>query len=171
MWCELRSSILCILSGALVLSLPLVSQTQTAVSSGALRPPATTIVVVDENGRPVSDSLITLESAGSVVVTCQSDYAGRCRLQLTPGVYRVHATHANFYAFEQGKLAVAPGKPLQITLTHIKEVKETLDVVASAPVVDVSQPRLRRRWARRKSLTFRIPALVISVRRCRSFRA
>ncbi len=97
------------------------------------------ITVVDENGSPVPSARITLHLAQpAVYAQCESDFAGRCKLAgLAAGAYQMHVERQGFYALTQPNVHVGPySYDLEISLQHLEEVKQTVNVVASAPEID-----------------------------------
>jgi len=97
------------------------------------------ITVVDENGSPVPSARISLQLAKpAVYAKCESDFAGRCTLAgLSAGAYSLHIERQGFYAFNQPNVRVGPYPyDLEVSLHHLEEVKETVNVVESAPEID-----------------------------------
>jgi hypothetical protein len=122
---------------------------ETAQSSQAdARPPAAqerdpvrtlALIVVDENGVPVSGALVTL-GAGSAqpVIRGETDFAGRrVFLNIAPGAYSVRVEKEGFYT-ATADLAHETVS-LEIVLSHVQELAETLDVVYSPPPIDLSE--------------------------------
>ena len=102
------------------------------------------ITITDENGVPVAGALVTLSNgAGAVAGRCETDYAGRCRVSLPTAAYKVTAAKAGFYQLVQAD--IRPGVALDLVLTHVHEVKETVNVVESVPEVDPQRTADTRR--------------------------
>src|SRR5947208_12849918 len=96
-----------------------------------------TVVVSDENNVPVAAVRVLLESQG-VNRRCETDLVGRCQFRnLSEGAWRITVEKEGFYIFTLP--AVQKTGILEITLTHQHEVRETVNVVESAPAIDPSQ--------------------------------
>ncbi|MFB3827735.1 MAG: carboxypeptidase regulatory-like domain-containing protein [Bryobacteraceae bacterium] len=101
--------------------------------------------VVDENGVAVSGARVEVQS-GSVSARAFSDKSGLFRLELqSAGEYRVSAQREGFFRLEKGAARLAEGEnQLTVTLNHLQEFAETVDVVYSAPAIDLDEPVERR---------------------------
>lgn len=101
-----------------------------------------TVVVSDENSVVVPDALVMLtDKESNEVLRIQTDAAGRGRfLNLNPDhTFSVHAERANFYAANQQDLHLSGAQTLEITIPHIQELKETVNVTASTQGIDPAQ--------------------------------
>jgi hypothetical protein len=91
--------------------------------------------VVDENGAPVSNAVITIGKTAAA-----SEPTGEFRLELpSSGEYPVRAEHEGFFVFLAAALSIVAESPLEIRLSHIKELAESIDVNYSPPVIDLQQ--------------------------------
>ena len=109
-----------------------------AQSSAPSRPPEQLVVIVmDENGVPVGDARVTLQSpAGSL--RCETDLAGRCTYShVTGGPWAVRVEKETFYVFSLP--VIQSSGTLEITLNHQQELKETVNVSESPPAIDPAQ--------------------------------
>jgi hypothetical protein len=94
------------------------------------------ITVVDENGVAVSGARVAL-SGQQELRRIETDYAGRCEAtELTSGVYHVRVEKEGFYAFVSDAVRVGESDTLEITLNHVREFVEVVNVVYSPPSID-----------------------------------
>jgi hypothetical protein len=98
-------------------------------------PGSVNIIVVDENGVAVPDVKVTANT-GNITKSCQTDHAGRCSVRLAAGeAFAISAQKPSFYRLTATNFA--PGTTTaEVTLVHEKELKESVNVVESPPVVD-----------------------------------
>jgi hypothetical protein len=102
--------------------------------------PGPTIFVVDENGVAVSSARVSLQSATQPALHCQTDYTGRCSLPTTPaGIYVLHIEKEGFYTLDQPNVQVSTGATLEVSISRMQEVRETVDVHESPPAIDPAQ--------------------------------
>lgn len=119
---------------ALLLTLALVC---TAAAQSA---PAPSITVVDENGVAVNSARVSLASKSGEATTCQTDFNGRCAFRsLTAGQYDVRVEKEGFYALSEQDLQITQNSSIEITITHLQEVRETVNVQESPPAIDPAQ--------------------------------
>jgi Carboxypeptidase regulatory-like domain len=112
------------------------------VSAAAQSTPAPTIVVTDENGVAVPSARVFLQSPASPVpeVRGQTDFNGRCSFPaLAEGTYQLRVEKEGFYAAVQQSVQITPGATVDVTITHLKEVKEVVDVKESPLQIDPAQ--------------------------------
>ena len=101
-----------------------------------------TILVSDENNVVVSECLVTLTDTDTgEALRLQTDAAGRGRfLNLNPEhTFVINAAKANFYSIAQQDLHVTGPQTLELTVPHVQELKETINVTASTPGIDPAQ--------------------------------
>lgn len=117
--------------------------------------------VVDETGGGVAGARVEIRpvSLGQAVVA-SSDTAGNFALTLpTPGDYEILCDRQGFYVFHQrAQLFGASAHQLIITLNHQQDYAESIDVVASPPVVDPQQPSDRKELNNTEIQTIPYPA-------------
>ncbi|HVN81469.1 MAG TPA: carboxypeptidase regulatory-like domain-containing protein, partial [Terriglobia bacterium] len=103
--------------------------------------PKVTVKVVDENGVPVSSARVSLiRSETQAISNCQTDYTGRCEMDgLGPGVYQVEAEQEGFYSTILRDLQVNEAQELEVTLNHLQEYADSMDVVDSPVAIDPQQ--------------------------------
>jgi len=98
--------------------------------------------VVDENGTAVSGVRLELRTPDPTQhPTATSDVQGRFRLDLRqPGEYSIRAEKAGFFVLEKARIALIEGpNEVSVTLNHLQELTESVDVVYSPPVIDPAE--------------------------------
>lgn len=111
------------------------------------RPPskALPVTVVDENGVAVSGARISLQPSAEPLL-CVTDFAGHCRFQnLSPGTYQLRVEKVGFYATVQPGIHAAEVANVDVTLSHLQEVREEVNVVESVPAIDNTQTANREK--------------------------
>ena len=101
-----------------------------------------TVVVGDENNVVVPDCLVTLtDTETGEVLRVQTDAAGRGRfLNLHPEHrFTVQAERSNFYPITKSDLQLTGAETLELTVPHVQEMKETVNVTASVQGIDPAQ--------------------------------
>jgi hypothetical protein len=94
------------------------------------------LVVVDENGVAVVGARVAL-SGWEGTRKAETDYAGRCEwTDLAPGTYQVSVEREGFYAVHLSETRVGEIDTLEITLNHVREFVEVVNVVYSPPAID-----------------------------------
>ena len=96
----------------------------------------------DENNVVVPDCLVTLtDSETGEVLRVQTDAAGRGRfLNLHPEHrFTVRAERSNFYPITKSDLQLTGAETLELTVPHVQEMKETVNVTASVQGIDPAQ--------------------------------
>ncbi len=94
------------------------------------------VTVTDENGVGVASALITL-TGGEETRKGETDFAGRWQSSdLEAGVYRVRIDREGFYAVVLNEVRAGETEALDVTLNHIREFVEVVNVVHSAPAID-----------------------------------
>ena len=91
------------------------------------------VIVTDENGLAVSLARVTLsQPGGQVVARAETDYAGRYQFRDLPdGRYQLRAEKEGFYAVKADNVQVGITESTEVTLAHVREHYEKVDVVAS----------------------------------------
>src|SRR5262249_6800447 len=97
--------------------------------------------IVDENGLAVAFARVELRRGpSSPALAVTSDIAGGFWLQLAPGRYLIHAERPGFFVFD-GRTELETGSnQLHVTLNHLQEFFQSVDVAYSAPTIDPDQP-------------------------------
>jgi len=95
------------------------------------------VAVVDENGTAVPSARITLTPKLGMAVRGETDYAGRKEFSgLLPGDYSLHVEKEGFFAVTQPDIPVGEVASAEVTLNHIREFSEQVNVVYSPPAID-----------------------------------
>ena len=98
--------------------------------------------VVDANENPLPGATVTLTSKEGTK-TATTDSKGAFRFPyLTPGEYRLNAQMEGYNTVDQPNIDVRLGANVQIEITLQPTTTERIEVVADAPVVDVSSATL-----------------------------
>ncbi len=91
--------------------------------------------VVDETGNPVAGARVI---SGTVAST--TDAAGIFRLELpAAGNYPLRVEREGYFLLTNKETHFDPSSPIEIQLSHLKELAESMDVPYSPPVVDPDQ--------------------------------
>jgi hypothetical protein len=103
--------------------------------------------VVDETGAGVAGARIELRESGAAPTTASSDPAGNFSLALPhEGEYAIRAERPGFFVYQGGgpqRFAAGPNQ-LTITLNHLQEYSERVDVTYSPPAIDPQQASDRK---------------------------
>ena len=97
--------------------------------------------IADENGLAVPFAKIELraEPSGATLAT-ESDISGGFTLKLPgPGVYRVHAERPGFFVFSGSSALEEGSNQLHLTLNHLQDFFQSVEVPYSAPAIDPEQ--------------------------------
>jgi len=113
---------------------PAFAQRPTGAEAGAH---TLAITVLDENGVAVPAARVLLQGPGGPL-RCETDVVGKCKFpNLSEGPWQLRAEKEGFYVLSLS--AVQNSGTLEIALTHLQEIRETVDVVESSPAIDPSQ--------------------------------
>ncbi len=94
---------------------------------------------IDENGASVAGARVEFRSeAHAIIARANSDNQGRFQVELpAAGAYMIHAEKEGFYVLEAIPVAVGgDGSEVTVTLNHLREFVESIDVKYSPPVID-----------------------------------
>ena len=94
------------------------------------------ITIADENGLPVPDARVELH--GPLSTSCMTSPAGQCAFAAPAGSYEIVASKRGFYQTTLHDVRPA-AETVRITLSHTQEVKESVQVTASPPMIDAQQ--------------------------------
>ncbi len=95
------------------------------------------VAVADENGTAVPSARITLTPKLGTAAQGETDYAGRREFSgLLPGDYSLHVEKEGFFAVTQPGILVGEVASAEVTLNHIREFSEQVNVVYSPPAID-----------------------------------
>ena len=98
--------------------------------------------IADENGLAIASAKIELRIAPSApAFTATSDVAGAFSLRIeTPGEYLIHAERPGFFVYN-GRSDLREGSSqLHLTLNHLQDFFQSVDVAYSPPLIDPDQP-------------------------------
>jgi len=105
-----------------------------------------TVTVVDENSVAVANARVTLEPRSALLLRCETGFAGRCDfVNLTPGPAKLLAEKEGFYAVTVPLVQVGTTGNVDITLSHVQEVKEVVNVVESPPAIDTEKTQAQEK--------------------------
>jgi hypothetical protein len=98
--------------------------------------------VADENGLAVAFARVEARlSPSSPAFVTTSDIAGLFSLRLSsPGSYLVHGERPGFFVFDGRSEMQAGLNQLHLTLNHVQDFFQSVDVAYSAPAIDPAQP-------------------------------
>ena len=95
------------------------------------------VAVVDENSAAVPSARITMTPSQGKPLQGESDYAGRKEfLKIPPGTYTLHVEKEGFFAVNETEIHVGEILSADVTLHHIREFPEQVNVVYSPPAID-----------------------------------
>jgi hypothetical protein len=95
------------------------------------------VSIVDENGTAVPSSRLTLTPQMGSAVHGETDYAGRKEFTaLAPGVYSLHVEKEGYFAVTQQEIHVGEVASAELTLNHVREFYEQVNVIYSPPAID-----------------------------------
>ncbi|MDQ6664384.1 MAG: carboxypeptidase-like regulatory domain-containing protein [Acidobacteriota bacterium] len=97
--------------------------------------------VTDENGIAVAGARIEMTAAGRPASTAVSDDVGAFAFAFeAPADYRVQAERQGYFVFTQDAVSLHEGSNLvTVTLNHLKEFADSVNVNYSPPVIDPQQ--------------------------------
>lgn len=99
------------------------------------------VTVTDENGVAIGSARVQLQSPPPAVpLRCGTDFAGRCEFtNLASGTYELRVEKNGYYVLVQPNVQVPVTANLDVTLTHQQEAREVVNVVESAPAIELAQ--------------------------------
>jgi hypothetical protein len=117
-----------------------------ALAHAAQTPSRLSVIVLDENGIAVSSARVTLEPAPPVpALRCETGISGFCEfLHVPQGPGQLRVEKEGYYSAVSSLEPTVPSE-VEVTLHHLKEIKETVDVRESPPVIESSQTASQER--------------------------
>src|SRR5262249_31021383 len=110
-----------------------------AVAQATPKTARVSVIVRDENKVPVAGVQVKLSSA-EVYTKCETDKTGRCDLRSLPlGTYALQAQRDGFYLVREPVIDTSETSLIELTMRHLQEVKETVNVTESQNGIDPSQ--------------------------------
>src|ERR1700733_8008228 len=116
--------------------------------------------VVDETGAAIEGALVEFRPAGGgSPIPIPSDPAGNFRATLpAEGDYAIRAERQGFYVYRGNQSIGADIGQLTVTLNHVQEFSEKVDVTASTPPIDPQQPADHKELANAEIQAIPFPA-------------
>jgi hypothetical protein len=119
---------------------------------------ALTITVKDENGVAVPGARVALIAPDYPTLKVEADYAGKVQLQsLASGSYQLRVERENFYAVTVPDIKVPESAAVQVTLHHVREYHENVEVTDSPPAVELAQTSSREQLTNREIFSLPYP--------------
>ncbi|HTC95167.1 MAG TPA: carboxypeptidase regulatory-like domain-containing protein [Terriglobales bacterium] len=117
------------------------------------------VTVKDENHDPVAGARVTLMVPGSTFsLVVETDFAGHYRFfGMRPGKYMLEIEKQGFYPNTLGQIELAPGSEIPVTLRHVQEFRERVDVTDTAPAVDPAKTSSSEELTNREIFTLPYP--------------
>jgi len=116
------------------------------LANGAQTPHRLSVIVLDENAVAVPAVRVTLQPPPPAqALKCETGNSGRCELLHIPeGTCQLRVEKEGYYSVDS---SVDPtgSSELEVTLDHLKEIKETVDVRESPPMIEGSQTESQER--------------------------
>ncbi len=99
------------------------------------------ITVADENGVAVGSALVLLSAASQTnPLRCETDFAGHCTFTSLPaGTFQLRVEKQGFYAAILSSVQPEITAAVDITLSHLQEVRSVVNVNDSSPAIDPAQ--------------------------------
>ena len=96
------------------------------------------VVVNDEVGLAIRFAQVTLSVPNKPsLIKEETDYAGRCQFRnLSPGTYQLTVEKEGFYAVKSRNIQAAGETSTEVTLNHVREFSEKLNVTASPATIE-----------------------------------
>ncbi len=116
--------------------------------------------VIDETGAGVDGARVELRGSAGTPIAASSDRAGNFNISLpAAGDYAIRAERLGFYLYQGKPRPFEPGGgELTITLNHVQEFSDHIDVTYSPPAIDPSQPAERKELDNTEILSVPYPA-------------
>lgn len=99
------------------------------------------VVVTDQNGSVLPDTVVTVLRNGSAVASAATNFSGQAIFTLPPGTFTVQAEKKGFYTAKSDAVAVASGETtsLQVRLQQYQQFSEQVEVLGQPSPIDVQQ--------------------------------
>src|SRR5919201_4786540 len=116
------------------------------------------IAVHDENGKAVPAARVAIIVPGTnITLQRETDFGGNLRLPLVPGTYYVEVEKDGFYAAQVPDLLVGTKSLVEITLRHVQEFHETIEVTDSARGIELAQTTSEQKLTNREIFSLPYP--------------
>jgi hypothetical protein len=104
------------------------------------------VSVVDENGAAVPSARITLTPSQGKPIAGETDYAGRKEFHnLAAGEYHLRVEKEGFFAVNEPGIHAGEILNADVSLHHIREFPEQVNVVYSPPAIDPAKTQASER--------------------------
>lgn len=103
--------------------------------------------IIDDTGAGIDGTRVEVRTAsGGPAAVTSSDRAGNFKLELpSPGDYSIRAERLGFYLYQvKSQSFTSSSAELTITLNHLQEFSDKIDVAYSPPAIDTAQPADRK---------------------------
>jgi hypothetical protein len=111
-----------------------------ALAHGAQTPSRLSVIVLDENGVAVPSARVTLQPLPpALALWCETGISGFCEFLRVPQESVQLRVEKDGYYSVTSSIDSAVSSEFEVTLHHLKEIKETVDVRESPPVIESSQ--------------------------------
>jgi hypothetical protein len=99
------------------------------------------VTVTDENGVAVRSALVLLTSASQInPLRCETDFAGHCTFTSLPAAtFQLRVEKQGFYAAVLPSVQPEVTAAVDVTLSHLQEVRSVVNVTESPPAIDPAQ--------------------------------
>jgi hypothetical protein len=117
--------------------------------------------VLDETGKAVAGARVEVRpDTGGAAVSVTSDHSGNFEISLQePGKYRIDAWREGFFRLSASHTDLREGaNQVTLTLNHLQEFAESVDVVYSPPAIDPAETGERKELNTVEILTVPYPA-------------
>jgi len=119
-----------------------------ALAHGGQTPSRLLVIVLDENGIAVSSARVTLQPPlPALALRCETGISGFCEFLRVPQESVQLGVEKEGYYSVISSIDSAVASEFEVTLHHLKEIKETVDVRESPPVIESSQTASQERLA------------------------
>jgi hypothetical protein len=116
------------------------------LAHGAQSPQRLSVIVLDENGVAVPSARVTLKPPSpALALRCETGISGVCEFSPSPKGPRELRVEKEGYYSAVSTIDPAGSPEVEVTLNHLKEIKETVDVHESPPVIESSQTQSQER--------------------------
>lgn len=125
-------------AGALTLLAPCLAQTHPAPPNAAHK---LEIAVIDENGVAVGSAMVLLIAATQAnALHCETDFGGHCAFTGLPtATFQLRVEKQGFYAAVLPSVQPEVTAAVDVTLSHVEEVRSVVNVNESPPAIDAAQ--------------------------------
>jgi len=130
-----------------------------AQRSATPAPPGLLVTVTDENGAAIPDARIFVGKSGARMgLQIMTDALGKARFaEPAAGTYQVDVRKAGFYELRQN-VQIAGAMRLQLSLHHVEEYHETVEVNDSPPEIDPAKTEASETLTNREIFSLPYPS-------------